>query len=38
MADLSALGAIAVVDSLGAAPVLNSGFGIDFSLGVQLGF
>ncbi len=38
MADLSALGAIAVVDSMGAAPVLNSGFGIDFSLGVQLGF
>ncbi len=37
MADLSALGAIAVVDSLGAAPVLNNGFGIDFSLGIQLG-
>jgi hypothetical protein len=38
MADLSALGAIAVVDSLGAAPVLNNGFGIDLSLGIQLGF
>jgi len=38
MADLSALGAIAVTDSLGAAPVLNNGFGIDFNLGVQLGF
>jgi hypothetical protein len=38
MADLSALGAIAVVDSLGAAPILNNGFGIDLSLGIQLGF
>jgi hypothetical protein len=38
MADLSALGAIAVVDSMGAAPVLNSGFGIDVNLGIQLGF
>lgn len=38
MADLSALGAIAVVDELGAAPILNNGFGIDLSLGVQLGF
>jgi hypothetical protein len=38
MADLSAIGAIAVVDSMGAAPVLNHGFGIDLSLGVQLGF
>jgi hypothetical protein len=38
MADLSALGAIAVTDSLGAAPVLNNGFGIDLSLGIQLGF
>lgn len=38
MADLSAIGAIAVVDSLGAAPVLNNGFGADLSLGIQLGF
>ncbi len=38
MADLSALGAIAVVDSIGAAPVLNNGFGADLSLGIQLGF
>lgn len=38
MADLSALGAIAVVDSMGAAPVLNNGFGIDLNLGIQLGF
>lgn len=38
MADLSALAAVAVVDSLGAAPVLNNGFGADLSLGIQLGF
>ena len=38
MADLSLLAGIAVVDSLGAAPVLNTGFGADLSLGIQLGF
>jgi hypothetical protein len=38
MADLSALGAIAVTKSLGAAPLLNNGFGADLSLGIQLGF
>ncbi|HEY5923045.1 MAG TPA: tetratricopeptide repeat protein [Kofleriaceae bacterium] len=38
MADLSALGAIAVVDSIGPAPVLNHGFGVDLNLGIQLGF
>jgi len=37
MADLSALAGIAVVKSIGPAPVLNNGFGIDLSLGIQLG-
>ncbi len=37
VADLSLLGAIAVVDSMGAAPKLNNGFGIDLSIGLQLG-
>jgi hypothetical protein len=37
MADLSALAGIAVVDSMGAAPKLNNGFGIDLSIGFQLG-
>jgi hypothetical protein len=35
--DLSALGAIAVVKSIGPAPVLNNGFGIDLNLGIQFG-
>lgn len=38
MVDVSGLGAIAVVDSLGSAPVLNNGFGIDVNLGLQFGF
>jgi len=38
VADLSTLGAIAVVKSLGTAPHLNSGFGADLSLGVAVGF
>ena len=38
LADLSALAAIAVVKSMGPAPVLNNGFGIDASVGVQVGF
>jgi hypothetical protein len=38
LADLSALAAIAVVKSMGPAPVLNNGFGIDANVGVQVGF
>jgi hypothetical protein len=37
MADLSALAGIAVVKSMGPAPVLNNGFGIDLNLGIQFG-
>jgi hypothetical protein len=36
--DLSALAAIAVVDHLGAAPMLNTGLAVDVSLGLALGF
>jgi hypothetical protein len=38
LADFSALAAIAIVDSFAGAPQLNSGFGADLSIGVQLGF
>jgi hypothetical protein len=37
VADLSLLGAIAVVDKLGSAPNLNHGLGADVSLGLALG-
>ena len=37
IADLSVLAGIAVVKQLGAAPVLNNGFGLDLSLGIQFG-
>jgi len=37
IADLSALAGIAVVDHLGSAPKLNTGFGADLSIGLQLG-
>lgn len=36
--DFSALGGIAVVKTLGAAPALNSGVTADLSLGLQVGF
>jgi hypothetical protein len=38
VADLSALGAIAVVKNLGSAPFLNSGLSADLSVGVAVGF
>lgn len=38
VADLSALGAVAVVKELGSAPNLNSGIAADLSLGVTVGF
>ena len=38
VADLSALGAIAVVKNLGSAPNLNSGISADLSVGVAVGF
>lgn len=38
VADLSALGAIAVVDELGSAPNLNNGVGADLSIGLAVGF
>ena len=38
VADLSALGAIAVVKNLGSAPHLNSGVSADLSVGVAVGF
>lgn len=38
LADLSALGAIAVVDKLGSTPNLNHGLAADLSLGVAVGF
>jgi hypothetical protein len=38
VADLSALGAIAVVKNLGSAPNLNSGISADLSLGLAVGF
>jgi hypothetical protein len=38
LADLSALAGIAVVNSFGSAPKLNSGVGADLSLGLQLAF
>jgi len=38
VADLSALGAVAVVKKLGTTPNLNSGVGADLSLGFALGF
>ena len=38
MVDLSALAGIAVVKSMGPAPVLNNGFGADLSIGIQVGF
>ncbi len=38
VADLSVLGAIAVVDKLGNAPNLGSGVGADLSIGVSVGF
>lgn len=38
VADLSALGAIAVVKNLGSAPNLNSGVSADLSVGVAVGF
>ena len=37
IADLSVLAGIAVVKSIGPAPVLNNGFGADLSVGVQFG-
>jgi len=37
-ADLSLLAGIAVVKSIGPAPVLNNGFGADLSVGLELGF
>ncbi len=38
IADLSAIGAIAVVKNLGSAPNLNSGLAADLSLGIAVGF
>lgn len=38
IADLSAIGAIAVVKDLGSAPNLNSGLSADLSLGIAVGF
>jgi len=38
VADLSTLGAIAVVKNLGSAPNLGSGIGADVSLGLAVGF
>lgn len=38
LADVSALGAIAVVDKLGNAPNLGSGIGADLSIGFAVGF
>ncbi|MDQ3370760.1 MAG: tetratricopeptide repeat protein [Myxococcota bacterium] len=38
VADLSVLGAIAVVDKLGNTPNLSSGVGADLSIGVSVGF
>jgi hypothetical protein len=38
VADLSALGAVAVTKNLGTAPNLNSGIGADLSLGLAVGF
>src|SRR5262249_40383801 len=38
IADLSVLVGLAVVSSIGPAPVLNSGFGADLSVGLEVGF
>lgn len=38
VADLSALGALAIIDELGSAPALNNGLAADLSLGFALGF